>query len=73
MSSLNSQYLNSGDMVKIPQQTYIYAASNLRSRKLADVGYGFVVETTKDNKFYKILLEDEFWYVDKNDVSWMGA
>lgn len=73
MSSLNSQYLNSGDIVKVPQQTSIYTATSLKQLKVLDARYAVIVEMTKDNKFYKILLDDEYWYVDRDDVSWMGA
>lgn len=70
--TLDSQYQSSGDLVKIPQKTFLWDMDGWHHKQLEEVDYGFIVEKT-DNDFYKVLVGEEFWYVNINDVSWMGV
>lgn len=72
MQNLQSHYQTSGDLVRIPQKTFLWEMDGWHHRLTDSVEYGIVIESHNES-FYKILVGEEFRLVKKDEITWMGV
>ncbi len=67
---MNTSNHNSGDIVKIPQNTILYINNLWKFKTCEKPYYGVYIEDedTKNSYLAKVLIENEIFLVDKSEI-----